>query len=231
LKDRRAESMEKIGEAISSRIRRGALLGLGSGTTMATLFPVIAAGLTKRKVRARWVPTSLQIALVAQGLGQETTAMDRPALDLVVDGADQIDADLNLIKGGGGALFREKVLIGSAKSTVIVADEKKLADRLCSGGLRIPVEAHPFARVPVAERLRALGGEPRIRISERGFPFYTENGNIIFDTGFAPIERPSVLEGEIKSIAGVVESGIFTPRPVEVYVIEEDGGYRVLQKD
>jgi ribose 5-phosphate isomerase A len=230
LKDRRAESMEKIGKAISARIRRGALLGLGSGTTMATLFPVIAAELTERKVRTRWVPTSLQIALVAQGLGQETTAMDRPVLDLVVDGADQIDADLNLIKGGGGALFREKVLIASAKGTVIVADEKKLADRLCSDGVRIPVEAHPFARVPVAERLRALGGEPRIRISERGFPFYTENGNIIFDTGFSPIERPSVLEGEIKSIAGVIESGIFTPRPVEVYVIEEDGGYRVLRK-
>jgi ribose 5-phosphate isomerase A len=231
LKDPRAESIEKIGKAISSRIRRGALLGLGSGTTMAALLPYIAADLTERKVRPRWVPTSLQISLVAQGLGQETTAMDRPILDLVVDGADQIDADMNLIKGGGGALFREKVLIGSSRSTIIVADEKKLADRLCTGGVRIPVEAHPFARVPVAERLRTIGGEPRIRIGERGFPFYTENGNLIFDTGFEPIERPSVLEGEIKSIAGVVESGIFTPRPIEVYVIEEDGGYRVLRKN
>ena len=231
MKDHRAGSLEKIGKAIAPRIRRGALLGLGSGTTMATLLPIIAAELTERKVRPRWVPTSLQISLVAQGIGQETTAMDRPILDLVVDGADQIDADLNLIKGGGGALFREKVLIGSAKSTIIVADEKKLADRLCSGGVRIPVEAHPFARVPVAERLRMIGGEPRIRIGERGFPFYTENGNIIFDTGFEPIERPSMLEAEIKSIAGVVESGIFTPKPVEVYVITEDGGYRVLQKD
>jgi ribose 5-phosphate isomerase A len=231
LKDLRAESIEKIGKSISSKIRRDSLLGLGSGTTMATLLPIIAADLTERRVRPRWVPTSLQISLVAQGLGQETTSMDRPILDLVVDGADQIDADLNLIKGGGGALFREKVLIGSSKSTIIVADEKKLADRLCSGGVRIPVEAHPFARVSVAERLRTIGGEPRIRIDGRGFPFYTENGNLIFDTGFEPIEKPSVLEAEIKSIAGVVESGIFTPRPLEVYVIEEDGGFRVLRKN
>jgi ribose 5-phosphate isomerase A len=231
LKDKRAEAIEKIGRAVSTRIRRGSLVGLGSGTTMAALLPTIAGELEKKRVRPRWIPTSLQILLVAQGLGQETTAMDRPALDLVVDGADQIDADLNLIKGGGGALFREKVLIGNARSTIIVADESKLAERLCSGGVRVPVEAHPFARIPVAERLRAIGGEPRIRLGERGFPFYTENGNILFDTAFEPIERPSVLEGEIKGIAGVVESGIFTPKSIEVYVIQTDGGYRVLKKN
>jgi len=231
LRDRRAESIEKIGKAISSKIRRGALVGLGSGSTMAALLPTVAAELKRTKVRPRWVPTSLQIQLVAQGLGQEIGSIDRPGLDLVVDGADQIDADLNLIKGGGGALFREKVVIGTSRNTVIVADERKLADRLCSNGVRVPVEAHPFARVSVAERLRAIGGEPRIRLGERDFPFYTENGNVLFDTGFGPIERPSVLEAEIKSIAGVVESGIFTPRPVEVYVIQENGGFRVLKKN
>ncbi len=231
MKDRRAESLEKIGKAISSEIARGALVGLGSGSTMASLVPVIVTGLRERRVRPRWVPTSLQIQLVAQGLGQEIAAIDRPVLDLVVDGADQIDADLNLVKGGGGALFREKVVIGSSRRTMIVADERKLAERLCSGGVKIPVEAHPFARVPVAERLRLLGGDPKIRLGERGFPFYTENGNILFDVGFEPIERPSVLERELKSIAGVVESGIFTPNPVEVYVIQQDGGYRVLKKD
>jgi ribose 5-phosphate isomerase A len=223
--------MEKIGKLITSRIGRGALLGLGSGSTMAALLPVMTAELKERKVRPRWVPTSLQIQLVAQGLDQEITAIDRPAVDLVVDGADQIDADLNLIKGGGGALFREKVIIGCAKRTVIVADERKLSEKLCSDGMRVPVEAHPFARVPVAEKLRLLGGEPKIRLGERGFPLYTENGNILFDVGFEPIENPPVLERELKSIAGVVESGVFTPSPVEVYVIQQDGGYRVLSKN
>jgi ribose 5-phosphate isomerase A len=230
LKDRREESLNKIGREIASRIKRGDALGLGSGTTMAALLPVIAGDLKEARVRPHWVPTSLQIQLVAQSLGQETVALDRPSLDLVVDGADQIDANLNLIKGGGGALFREKVVIGSAKRAIIVADEKKLADRLCMGGVKVPIEAHPFARVTAAERLRAVGGEPKLRLAERGFPFYTENANVLFDTAFDPIERPSVLEGEIGSIPGIVASGIFTPRPVEVYVIQQDGGYRVLKK-
>ena len=147
-----------------------------------------------------------------------------------MDGADQIDADLNLIKGGGGALFREKVVMANARSAVIVADERKLSDRLCKGGVKVPVEAHPFARVPVAEGLRVIGGEPRIRLGDRGFPFYTENGNVLFDTAFKPVERPSRLEAAIKSIAGVVGRHLY-PEAVEVYVIQADGGFRVLKKD
>jgi ribose 5-phosphate isomerase A len=231
LKDARAESIEKIGRAISSRIKNGALVGLGSGSTIAALLPTVAAELRQKGVRPRWVPTSVQITLVAQGLDQEMGALDRPSLDLAVDGADQIDSDLNLIKGGGGALFKEKVVIGSARRTLIVADERKLAQRLCSGGAKVPVEAHPFARVPVAQRLKALGGEPSLKLGERGFPFYTENGNVLFDTAFPPVKNPSLLESKMKSIPGVVEAGIFTPRPIEVYVIQEDGGYRILKKE
>lgn len=231
MKDARRESLEKIGKAISSRIRSGSLLGLGSGTTMAALLPHLARDLRKKKRDAKWVPTSLQITMVARGLRLEIGALDRPYLDLVVDGADQIDADLNLIKGGGGALFKEKVLIGNAKRTLVVADERKLAGRLCDGGVRVPVEAHPFARVSVGEKLKRIGGDPSLKLTDRGFPFYTENGNVLFDTAFPPIKKPSSLEHRIKSIPGVVESGIFTPKPIEVFVIQTDGGYRVLKKD
>jgi ribose 5-phosphate isomerase A len=225
LKDGRAASLEKVGLAIADRMRDGSLVGLGSGTTMASLLPTISKRLKKRDVRVRWVPTSLQIALVAQSMREQTSIMDKPALDLVVDGADQVDADLNLIKGGGGALFREKVLISNTRRTFIVVDEKKLAKKLCEDGVRVPVEAHPFARVPVAEGLQSLGGEPRLRLGERGFPFYTENGNLVFDTLFKPTANPAILEREIKSLAGVIESGIFTPRPIEVFVLKEDGSY------
>ena len=230
MKDGRAASIEQIGSAIADKMRNGALVGLGSGTTMASLLPAISKRLRKREVRVRWVPTSLQIALVADALREQTSIMDRPALDLVVDGADQVDSDLNLIKGGGGALLREKVLVGNARRTVIVVDERKLASKLCSGGVRVPVEAHPFARVPVAEALMAMGGEPRLRLGERGFPFYTENGNLLFDTLFKPVASAEILEREIKSIAGVMESGIFTPGSVEVYVIREDGSYESRRK-
>jgi len=211
-------------------MRNGALVGLGSGTTMASLFPTISKRLRKRQVRVRWVPTSLQITLVAEAFREEISIIDRPALDLVVDGADQVDSNLNLIKGGGGALLREKVLIDNARRTVIVVDERKLASKLCGGGVRIPVEAHPFARVPVAEALTAIGGEPRLRLGERGFPFYTENGNLLFDTLFKPVSRPEILEREIESIAGVMVSGIFTPEPVEVFVVKEDGSYESRRK-
>jgi ribose 5-phosphate isomerase A len=230
MKEGRAVSLEKVGDAIAERMRDGSLVGLGSGTTMASLLPTISKRLKKRGVKVRWVPTSLQITLVAQSMREQTSIIDRPALDLVVDGADQVDSDLNLIKGGGGALFREKVLIDNSKRTFIVVDEKKLAEKLCSGGVRVPVEAHPFARVPVAEGLLALGGEPRLRLGERGFPFYTENGNLVFDTLFRPVARPEALEREIKSIAGVIESGIFVPKPVEVFVLKEDGTYQTLRR-
>jgi ribose 5-phosphate isomerase A len=228
---RRVESLSKIAKAISAELKAGSLCGLGSGTTVASLLVMLSQDVKKRGLDGlRWVPTSLQILLAAQELGFEMTAMDRPSLELVLDGADQIDGDLNLIKGGGGALFKEKVLISCARKTVIVADERKYVDRLCSSGVRVPVEASPFARVPVAERLRALGGEPVLRLGERGFPFYTENGNLIFDVLFGPIERAVVLEREIKAIAGVVESGIFTKTPIEVYLIKEDGTYVLHQR-
>ncbi len=230
MKDGREASLEQIGIAIADRMRKGSLVGLGSGTTMASLLPSISRRLKKRDVSVRWVPTSLQIALVADSLREQTSLMDKPALDLVVDGADQVDKDLNLIKGGGGALLREKILIGNAKRTMIVVDERKLVSKLCGDGVRVPVEAHPFARVPVAEALQALGGEPRLRLGERGFPFYTENGNLLFDTLFKPVAEPAILEREIKAIAGVVESGIFTASPVEVFVIKEDGSYGSRRK-
>ena len=230
MKDGRASGLEKVGALIAEGMRDGSLVGLGSGTTMASLFPSISKRLRKRGVRVRWVPTSLQISLVADSMREQTSIMDKPVLDLVVDGADQVDEELNMIKGGGGALFREKVLISNTRRTVIVVDERKLARRLCQGDVRVPVEAHPFARVPVAEGLRSLGGEPRLRIGDRGFPYYTENGNLVFDTMFKPTSRPAALEGEIKAIAGVVESGIFTPRPVEVHVVREDGTYESRKK-
>jgi ribose 5-phosphate isomerase A len=226
----REASLEAVGRVIADRMRNGSLVGLGSGTTMATLLPTLSRRLKRRGVRVRWVPTSLQIALVAQAMREQTSIMDKPSLDLVIDGADQVDEDLNLIKGGGGALFREKVLISNTRRTVIVVDGKKLARRLCEGDVRVPVEAHPFARVPVSEALQSLGGEPRLRLGERGFPYYTENGNLVFDTAFRPTSRPATLEREIKSIAGVVESGIFTPKPVEVFVLREDGSYGSRQK-
>ncbi|MDA4135079.1 MAG: ribose 5-phosphate isomerase A [Thaumarchaeota archaeon] len=228
---RRAESLQRIGAAVAGQVMDGALLGLGSGSTVASLLPNIAREMKKRGVtRARWVPTSIQIQLEAQRVGLELSPLIRAGVDLVLDGADQVDEKLNLIKGGGGALLKEKVLLSIAKTSIIVADERKFAKRLCDNGVRVPVEASPFAREPLTRRLRELGGEPILRLDQRGFPFYTENGNVILDTLFEPIQRPAALEREVKMTPGVVEVGIFSIRPLEVYRLEEDGGFRTLRK-
>jgi len=227
----KADGLRKIGAAIAGHVRDGALLGLGSGRTVASLLPCISGELERRGVSGvRWVPTSVQIQLEAQKAGVELSPLTRTTVDMVVDGADQVDAGLNLIKGGGGALLREKVLLGNTKRSIIVADEKKFSKRLCDGGVRVPVETASFAREPVAQRLKGLGGAPELRLDPRGFPFYTENGNLILDTLFAPVEDPAALEKEVKIVPGVVEVGVFVVRPLEVYRIGEDGQYRLLRK-
>jgi ribose 5-phosphate isomerase A len=231
LSTRRAESLQKIGAAVAGQIADGALLGLGSGSTVASLLPIIAAEMSKRRVTgARWVPTSIQIQLEGQKVGLELSPLTRTGVDLVVDGADQVDERLNLIKGGGGALLKEKVLLSNAKKSIIVADERKFAKMLCANGVRVPIEASPFAREPVARRLRELGGEPILRLDNRAFPFYTENGNVILDTLFEPMERPATLEREVKTTPGVVEVGIFCIRPLEVYRLDENGDFRTLRR-
>ena len=227
---RRAESLRQISEAVVEIINDGALLGLGSGRTVASLLPHIALGMKERGVKARWVPTSVQIQIEAEKTGLELSPLDRASVEMAVDGADQVDEKLCLIKGGGGALLKEKVLLGGAMRSIIVADEKKFARRLCANGVRVPVEVVAFAREPVDKRLRELGGEPALRLDQRSFPTYTENGNLILDTLFEPIETPAALEREVKGIPGVVEVGIFDIKPLDVYRIGESGSFRLLRK-
>ena len=148
----------------------------------------------------------------------------------VVDGADQVDRRLNMIKGGGGALLKEKVLLSSTKHAAIVADEKKFAEKLCMHDVRVPIEVTPFARETAASRLKKAGSKDvKIRLDQRGYPSYSENGNLLMDALFAPLERPEQLERELIAIPGVVEVGIFVIRPITVFKIRPDGGYEALK--
>lgn len=176
-----------------------------------------------------WVPTSLQIQLVAGDLGLPTLPLPDAKVAKVIDGADQVDNKLNLIKGGGGALLKEKILLGNARDSIIIADEKKFAERLCMNDVRVPVEVTPFARKTVKARLEEMKGDVKIRLDQRGFPAYSENGNLLTDVAFKPVEDPAELEGEIKAIPGVVEVGIFVVRPITVYKIGQDGGFQALE--
>jgi ribose 5-phosphate isomerase A len=183
----------------------------------------------EKGVEATWVPTSLQIQAVAQELKVRVGPLTSPEIVKVVDGADQVDSRLNLIKGGGGALLKEKVLLGSARDSAIVADEKKFVERLGMGGYRVPVEVSQFARETATAMLKRKGSKDvKIRLDARGYPAYSENGNMLFDALFDPIEDPAKLEVQLKSIPGVMEVGIFVIRPLTVYKISPDGSYKAL---
>lgn len=227
--DNLKEALKGVARELAKTIADRTTLGLGSGSTVTTLLEELSPLLIEKKIAVSGVPTSTQIEMVATRSGIRLVPF-RGTVDLVVDGADQVDSNLNLIKGGGGALLREKILMGSAKRTVIVAAENKFAARLCENGVRVPIEVVPLARESAKVGLSKLGGVPQERLLPKGYPLFTENGNVILDTAFEPISEPADLEMRAKSVPGVAEVGIFTFKPITVYSLRSDGSYEALEK-
>jgi len=172
------------------------------------------------------VPTSLQIKLIAEKAGIPLVESDQvDVIDVVFDGADQIDSQKYVIKGGGGALLRENILFSLAKKVVIMADKTKFVKNFTR---TVPVEIHPLARTSVIQSIKKLGGTAELRSREKGYPFFTENGNIILDCDFGVIKNPKILSQKIKGITGVLESGIFLRKPDVIYRAKIDGKYDIL---
>jgi ribose 5-phosphate isomerase A len=225
--DNQRLALKKVAAELARTVTDGMTVGLGSGSTVAVLLEELAPLLIERKVAFNGVPTSTQIEMVAARYGIRLAPF-RSSVELVIDGADQVDKDLNMVKGGGGALLREKVLMGSAKTSAVVAGENKFVLRLCENGVRVPVEIIPMARESAKVGLSMLGGMPEDRLLPKGYPFFTENGNMILDTAFEPIVQPRELEVKLKSVPGVAEVGIFTFKPVTVYKLKTDGTFDTL---
>lgn len=202
------------------------VLGLGSGRAATALVRSLSSYLKEKNIRVKAVPTSLQIKLEAERGGIPIIEADQiEHIDIVFDGADQIDEERNMIKGGGGALLREKILINVAKKVVIVADESKFVKKL---NRSVPIEVHLFARNIAAKQIQKYGGKPVLRTIERGYPYVTENGNIILDSDFGEISNPKELAEKIIQIPGVIEVGIFTRKPDIIYKVKENGTFDVL---
>ena len=227
--DRLRQALKGVAQELSKNISAGATLGLGSGSTVATLLEELSPLLIAKAKRVNGVPTSTQIELVASRNGINLVPF-RGSVDLVLDGADQVDDQLNLVKGGGGALLKEKVVMGSARDIAVVAAENKFSHRLCEKGVRVPVEVVPMARESAKLRLSRLGGVPEERLMPKGYPYFTENGNMILDTMFEPLDDPARLEARLKSVPGVAEVGIFTFKPITVYKLKDDGTFDALKK-
>jgi ribose 5-phosphate isomerase A len=212
---------------ISGRIREGTVLGLGSGSTVAAVLEELAPLARAKKLSLRGVPTSTQIEKVAERLKIALLPFGG-SVDLVIDGADQVDSELNMIKGGGGALLKEKVLMASAREVAVVAGEEKFSRRLCEKGVKVPVEVSPIARKSAAAAIAKLGGKPEERLLPKGYPYFTENGNLILDSAFEPLANPAATEEALKGIPGVAEVGIFTIKPLKVYKLRGDGAFERL---
>lgn len=200
-------------------VKDGFVLGLGSGSTVGYVIQEVGRRVKREGLRVLGVPTSYQAFVLAVRSGVSITTLDEhPQIDLAIDGADQIDTELNLIKGMGGALTREKVVASAAEQFIVVADETKLTDKL-GVGHSVPVEVLPFASSTVMLRLEGMGGEVVLRESGgKVGPVVTDNGNFVLDVGFGVIDDPRGLDVKIKCVPGVVETGLFVGMVDVVYV-------------
>lgn len=208
-------------------IKDGMIVGLGTGST-ATHFIRELGVRVQAGLRVHGIPTSEESRKLAVEVGIPlTTLKEHPIIDVTVDGADEVSDGLDLIKGLGGALFREKVVAHASKKVIIVVDETKLTSRL---GLKapIPVEVVPFAIEVVRGQLILWGGEAKLREKE-GKPFLSDNGNYILDWWHGPIDQPWALEKQIKGVTGVVDSGIFANVASQV-IAATSAGIRKLQR-
>ena len=220
----REEAKRRVAVEAVKHLQEDFVVGLGSGSTAAYVIQEIGRQMLRDGLRVLGVPTSNQAMMLAVRSGIPLTTLDEyPSLDLAIDGADQIDQKLNLIKGGGGAMTREKIVASAAKQFVIVADETKLVEKLGTE-CRLPVEVLPFALATVTTDIKELGGKPLLR-EGRGKvgPVVTDNGNFIVDIDFGSINNAEELNQQLKLIPGVVETGLFIKMADIVYLGKPDG--------
>ena len=202
------------------------IVGLGSGRAATVLVKSLAKLIKIKNYKIKGVPTSLQIKLIAEKLEIPLVEADQvDQIDVVFDGADQIDSQKYVIKGGGGALLLENILFSLAKKVVVMADKTKFVKNFTR---TVPVEIHPLARNSVILSMKKLGGTAQLRSLDRGYPFFTENGNIILDCDFGTIKNPKVLTQKIKGTTGVLESGIFLKKPDVIYKAKANGKFDII---
>ncbi len=202
------------------------IIGLGSGRAATTLVKSLGKLIEIKDYHVVGIPTSLQIKQVAEKAGIPLVEADQvDHIDVMFDGADQIDSHKFVIKGGGGALLRENILFNLAKKVIVMADTTKFVKNFTR---TVPIEAHPFARTLVTNSINKLGGTAQLRSLDRGYTFFTENGNIILDCDFGTIKNPKMLTQKIKQTAGVLESGIFLRKPDIIYRAKTNGRFDIL---
>eukprot|EP01112_Ceratiomyxa_fruticulosa_P022966 TRINITY_DN858_c0_g1_i1.p1 TRINITY_DN858_c0_g1~~TRINITY_DN858_c0_g1_i1.p1 ORF type:complete len:212 (+),score=39.48 TRINITY_DN858_c0_g1_i1:167-802(+) len=201
-------------------------IGVGSGSTIVYAIERILERIKTEGLKVTCVPTSFQSEqLLIDGGVIPSTLNITPSLDVTIDGADEVDADMNCIKGGGGCQTLEKLVASCSKKLVIVADSRKDSSKLGEKWKKgVPLEVLAVARVPVSKKIEALGGKPVLRMAvKKAGPVITDNGNIILDCDFGVIENPQRLEQQLCMITGVVETGLFINMAQMAYFGQDNG--------
>ena len=214
------EQKQKAALEAVKHVKDRFVVGLGSGSTAAFAIEAIGERIKHEKLHVMGIPTSYQAFLLAVECGIPNTTLDEhPQIDLTIDGADQITPELNLIKGMGAAMAREKIVAAASKINVIIADEKKKVKLLGENNQVVPIEVLPFAISLAKRKIIEAGGKPVLREGKGKLgPVITDNGNAILDSYFGEIVNPAELAIKVKMIAGVVETGFFVGLTDIVYL-------------
>jgi ribose 5-phosphate isomerase A len=222
-----ALDMEKqtAGRAAAELVQPGNIVGLGSGSTATCAIRCLGERV-RGGLKILGIPTSQRTKQLAEHLGIPLARLDEHLqIDIDIDGADEIDPQLNLIKGGGGALLREKIIASASRRFIVVGDSSKQVAHL--GKFPLPVEVIPFAESLISKRIAALGAQVLLRGA--GQPYVTDEGHHILDCTFGKIADPAALAEKLRAIPGVVEHGLFIGM-AEMALIGKDGGVVQLRR-
>jgi ribose 5-phosphate isomerase A len=219
---------KKVGYKAAELVKDGDIVGLGTGSTTHYFIEKLGKRIKEEEMEIKGIPTSYQSFLLAKDSGITITTLEEYSIDIAVDGADEVDNQLNLIKGGGAAHTLEKIVDESADRFVVIVDDSKIVETL--GKFPVPLEVIPEARRTVSDHVKEYKGIPVLRMAERkDGPVITDNGNFILDVNFESIDDPKYLEKELNSIPGVVENGIFSGIVDEV-IVGTNEGLKTLKK-
>ncbi len=202
---------QEVGKAAAALVQSDTIVGLGTGSTTAYAIEYLGNRLKSGEIQnIKGIPTSFQAEVLAKQYGIPLTTLDAvDHIDIAIDGADEVDPQKNLIKGGGAAHTREKIVDSLADQFIVVVDSNKLVDKLGSTFL-VPVEVIPMAIAPVMRAIEKLGGKPELRMGiKKAGPVITDQGNMVVDVKFNSIDNPAELEKTLNNIPGVLENGLF----------------------
>lgn len=220
-------------KAVEENVKKNMIIGIGSGSTVVYAVQRLGELNKEKSLNLKCIPSSFQASQLIIENGLELVSLEQyPEIDIDFDGADEIDRNLNLIKGGGGCLVQEKILASNSKNLIIIVDFRKNSENLGINWKNgIPIEVIPMAYFPIIKKLKNLGGNPILRMAQsKSGPLITDNGNFIIDVDFGEIDNPDELNKKIFPIPGIVDTGLFIGMASKAYIGLKNGEVLTLSK-